>query len=89
MRMPNEPNLNLIQMTTMTEEEFKESTGNKCNHNVTSNSRHQGVGSTGKDSILEPTQINHEIYTLMKNLMQQCRLMKAPKQTTCFIDDFQ
>ncbi len=32
---------------------------------------------TAPDSILEPAQIDHEIYTLMKKLMQQSRLMKA------------
>ena len=31
--------------------------------------------STGKDSILEPAQINHEIYTLMEKFMLQSRLM--------------
>jgi hypothetical protein len=33
--------------------------------------------STGPDSLLEPAQINHEIYTLMEKFMQQSRLMKA------------
>ena len=33
--------------------------------------------STRKDSMLEPAQISHEIYTLMKKFMQQSRLMKA------------
>ena len=33
---------------------------------------------TVADSILEPAQVNHEIYTLMKKFMQQSRLMQAP-----------
>ncbi len=32
----------------------------------------------GPDSVLEPAQIDHAIYTLMKKSMQQSRLMKAP-----------
>jgi hypothetical protein len=33
---------------------------------------------TGSDSVLEPAQIDHAIYTLMKKFVQQNRLMKAP-----------
>ena len=60
------------------EKEFDESTGKTRKYSLYLNYTEVKRWYTGSDSILVPTQVNHEIYTLMKKFMQQSCLMKAP-----------
>ena len=59
------------------EKEFDESTGKKRKGSSYLNHTEVMWWPTCADSVLEPAQINHEIYTLMKKFMQQSCLMKA------------
>ncbi len=60
------------------EKQFEESTGKKRNYNPYLQYAEGMRWKTCPDSLLEPAQINHEMYTLMKKCMQQSCLMKAP-----------
>ncbi len=60
------------------EKQFDESTGKQRKHNPYFQYTEVMRWKIGPDSLLEPAQIDHEIYTLMKRFMQQSRLMKAP-----------
>ncbi len=61
------------------EKQFDESKGKKLAYHLFLEYREVMRWKTGSDSVLEPAQIDHEIYTLMKKFMQQSRLMKAPE----------
>ena len=60
------------------EKQFDESTGKKRKYSAYLNYTEVKRWSTSADSVKEPADINHEIYTPMKKFMQQSRLMKAP-----------
>ena len=62
------------------EKQFDESTGKKRKYNPYLTYTEVKRWTTGEDSILEPAQINHDIYTPMKKFMKDSRLMKAPTQ---------
>ena len=62
------------------EKQFDESTGKKRKYNPCLVYTEVKQWTTGEDSILEPAQINHDIYTPMKKFMRDSRLMKAPTQ---------
>ena len=53
------------------EKQFDESTGNKRKYHPYLNHTEVKRWTTGEDATLEPGQINHEMYTLMKKFMQQ------------------
>ena len=61
------------------EKQFDESTGKTRKYCPYREYTEVKRWSTGADSILEPAQVNHEIYTFMKKFMQQSRLMKAQR----------
>ena len=60
------------------EKQFVESTGQTRKYHFHLNYTEVKRWSTSADSVKEPADINHEIYTPMKKFMQQSRLMKAP-----------
>ncbi len=60
------------------EKQFNESTGKKRKYNPYLQYTEVMRWETGSYSVLEPAQIDHAIYTLMKKFMQQSCLMKAP-----------
>ena len=60
------------------EKQFDESTGKKRKYHPFLEYTEVKRLSIGEDSILEPAQINHELYTLMKKFMQDGRLIQVP-----------
>ena len=52
------------------EKQFDESTGKKRKYHPFLQYTEVKRWSTGEDSVLEPAQINHEIYTLMKKFIK-------------------
>ncbi len=72
-RMPKKPKPN-----SNVEKLFDQSTGQKREHHPYLQYIEVMRWKTCPESILEPAQIEHEIYTYMKRFMQQSRLMKAP-----------
>ncbi len=56
--------------------ESSQSTGKKRKHNPYLQYTEVKLWKTGPDSLLEPAQINHEMYTHIKKFMQQSRFMK-------------
>ena len=59
------------------EKQFDKSTGKKRKYSAYLNYTEVKQWSTFADSVMEPAQVNHEIYMLMEKFMQQSRLMKA------------
>ena len=60
------------------EKRFDESTGKKRKYHPFFEYREVKLWFTGEDSVLEPVEIKPEMYMLMKNFMQDIRLMQAP-----------
>jgi hypothetical protein len=60
------------------EKELDESTGKKREYHPFLEYTEVMQWKTGPDSLLQPAQINHEIYTCMRKFMQQSSLMEAP-----------
>jgi hypothetical protein len=60
------------------EKQFDETTGKKQEYHPFLQYTESKRWKTCSDSVLEPAQIDHETYTLMRKFMQQSRLMKAP-----------